>query len=131
MSLKDKPEGGVLVPLSRGSVRPVDARKFAGVRLEMRGAGRYLLVVNTLAGEFTAPIDAKEGWSELRVPFTALVATKPGRGDAPSWRGDDLVQVRSEEHTSELQSLMRISYAVFCLKKKKKHRENRTAQRKQ
>src|SRR3546814_9625885 len=28
-------------------------------------------------------------------------------------------QVRSEEHTSELQSLMRISYAVFCLKKKK------------
>src|SRR3546814_4122090 len=28
--------------------------------------------------------------------------------------------VRSEEHTSELQSLMRISYAVFCLKKKKK-----------
>src|SRR3546814_4752419 len=30
--------------------------------------------------------------------------------------------VRSEEHTSELQSLMRISYAVFCLKKKKKKR---------
>src|SRR3546814_9670021 len=29
---------------------------------------------------------------------------------------------RSEEHTSELQSLMRISYAVFCLKKKKKKR---------
>src|SRR3546814_6775238 len=30
-----------------------------------------------------------------------------------------LRQLRSEEHTSELQSLMRISYAVFCLKKKK------------
>src|SRR3546814_4972418 len=30
--------------------------------------------------------------------------------------------LRSEEHTSELQSLMRISYAVFCLKKKKKQR---------
>src|SRR3546814_7664423 len=29
--------------------------------------------------------------------------------------------IRSEEHTSELQSLMRISYAVFCLKKKKSH----------
>src|SRR3546814_6593582 len=29
---------------------------------------------------------------------------------------------RSEEHTSELQSLMRISYAVFCLQKKKKHK---------
>src|SRR3546814_5862836 len=31
---------------------------------------------------------------------------------------------RSEEHTSELQSLMRISYAVFCLKKKKDNEEN-------
>src|SRR3546814_1819782 len=31
-----------------------------------------------------------------------------------------LILFRSEEHTSELQSLMRISYAVFCLKKKKK-----------
>src|SRR3546814_8922103 len=30
--------------------------------------------------------------------------------------------IRSEEHTSELQSLMRISYAVFCLKKKKKNK---------
>src|SRR3546814_3197362 len=36
----------------------------------------------------------------------------------PADRG--LRTIRSEEHTSELQSLMRISYAVFCLKKKKK-----------
>src|SRR3546814_7622843 len=34
---------------------------------------------------------------------------------------------RSEEHTSELQSLMRISYAVFCLKKKKKDKKNKTS----
>src|SRR3546814_7655587 len=34
-------------------------------------------------------------------------------------RLDLLIDLRSEEHTSELQSLMRISYAVFCLKKKK------------
>src|SRR3546814_3731654 len=53
---------------------------------------------------------------------------------APSLRGVDgiagpgdllafplLSDLRSEEHTSELQSLMRISYAVFCLKKKKQH----------
>src|SRR3546814_1491000 len=33
---------------------------------------------------------------------------------------------RSEEHTSELQSLMRISYAVFCLKKKQKQNNNKT-----
>src|SRR3546814_3070680 len=38
-----------------------------------------------------------------------------------AWRESDIVErgKRSEEHTSELQSLMRISYAVFCLKKKK------------
>src|SRR3546814_5483223 len=36
---------------------------------------------------------------------------------------DGQAKVRSEEHTSELQSLMRISYAVFCLKKKKQKNE--------
>src|SRR3546814_7777372 len=41
---------------------------------------------------------------------TAPFSTRPGR---------ERRRARSEEHTSELQSLMRISYAVFCLKKKK------------
>src|SRR3546814_2713412 len=36
------------------------------------------------------------------------------------------IPFRSEEHTSELQSLMRISYAVFCLKKKKEHTKQKT-----
>src|SRR3546814_1890406 len=51
--------------------------------------------------------------------------------DGPLERGeiggpvDQEGQARSEEHTSELQSLMRISYAVFCLKKKKKHMKTR------
>src|SRR3546814_5459695 len=36
--------------------------------------------------------------------------------------GSEVTGGRSEEHTSELQSLMRISYAVFCLKKKNKHK---------
>src|SRR3546814_4964947 len=44
----------------------------------------------------------------LGVPLGALAAARRG-----------FVEERSEEHTSELQSLMRISYAVFCLKKKK------------
>src|SRR3546814_6002225 len=39
----------------------------------------------------------------------------------------EAAEVRSEEHTSELQSLMRISYAVFCLKKKKKTKNNSTS----
>src|SRR3546814_7913763 len=38
-------------------------------------------------------------------------------------RQQEIWAQRSEEHTSELQSLMRISYAVFCLKKKKKHKQ--------
>src|SRR3546814_10867228 len=59
------------------------------------------------------------------VPAAAILAAEavaqeqiePGKGRAPR-RG------RSEEHTSELQSLMRISYAVFCLKKKNKKDKN-------
>src|SRR3546814_8875988 len=51
----------------------------------------------------------------------ALVADPVDMGDArlPLDEGDQRMFVRSEEHTSELQSLMRISYAVFCLKQKK------------
>src|SRR3546814_8404227 len=43
-----------------------------------------------------------------------------------SWEGlgAALTRLRSEEHTSELQSLMRISYAVFCLKKKTNNKNN-------
>src|SRR3546814_2102546 len=51
----------------------------------------------------------------------------PGSGSLLLGRTGDLAELveRSEEHTSELQSLMRISYAVFCLKKKnKKHIRN-------
>src|SRR3546814_6117640 len=40
-------------------------------------------------------------------------------GDMLEWLAEPQEEARSEEHTSELQSLMRISYAVFCLKKKK------------
>src|SRR3546814_4230005 len=49
------------------------------------------------------------GMIELPVAYSGGSATKPNSA-----------LVRSEEHTSELQSLMRISYAVFCLKKKNK-----------
>src|SRR3546814_1935829 len=55
-------------------------------------------------------IDRQIGAPPVRNP---LIGDRPSRADAR-----DLVG-RSEEHTSELQSLMRISYAVFCLKKKR------------
>src|SRR3546814_2149888 len=58
---------------------------------------------------------------------------KPRRVDAVAgWPGCGRTRScgRSEEHTSELQSLMRISYAVFCLKKKKKKEQQRKTRRK-
>src|SRR3546814_9700411 len=58
-----------------------------------------------------------------------LAALKSVRSRIISWPATILTEFlrdtpRSEEHTSELQSLMRISYAVFCLKKKKHHIQN-------
>src|SRR3546814_7984736 len=60
----------------------------------------------------------------LAEKFGAFLPTEPtARAETLSW----LFWQRSEEHTSELQSLMRISYAVFCLKKKKKtHQDTKT-----
>src|SRR3546814_9432918 len=51
-------------------------------------------------------------------PPARCSTTRTGRGSASARR-----PAGSEEHTSELQSLMRSSYAVFCLKKKKKHKK--------
>src|SRR3546814_9630031 len=56
----------------------------------------------------------------LRAMSAALAALKIGFIGA----GRVAQTLRSEEHTSELQSLMRISYAVFCLKKKKKQKQH-------
>src|SRR3546814_8087902 len=52
--------------------------------------------------------------AQLRLMFEDVDAPAPANDDATMASGAK----RSEEHTSELQSLMRISYAVFCLKKK-------------
>src|SRR3546814_9965995 len=55
-------------------------------------------------------------------PTMAAEQHSPAHGAAtePRSKGQMKYGLRSEEHTSELQSLMRISYAVFCLKKKTK-----------
>src|SRR3546814_1750274 len=52
------------------------------------------------------------------LPESPTPSAEPAALDAAPFAG---VYSRSEEHTSELQSLMRISYAVFCLKQKNKH----------
>src|SRR3546814_1026451 len=54
------------------------------------------------------------------------IAPIEGQSDDRSCQHRQPAQERSEEHTSELQSLMRISYAVFCLKKKKTYQHSNT-----
>src|SRR3546814_1650158 len=71
-----------------------------------------------------AAINGRRG-SVALLAVAALFATQLSATAATSARGSAWTSaaldpgLRSEEHTSELQSLMRISYAVFCLKKKK------------
>src|SRR3546814_2882951 len=58
-----------------------------------------------------------------RAARSGVVARRPRMDRHPVLHGVTIHAGRSEEHTSELQSLMRISYAVFCLKKKKNQNE--------
>src|SRR3546814_6878572 len=62
------------------------------------------------------------GLALLHIAYERLVTGIHNEDTIEQYRmnGLKLGRLRSEEHTSELQSLMRISYAVFCLKKKKK-----------
>src|SRR3546814_5559163 len=74
------------------------------------------LLVLDKADDGTSPIIARPAnFSELHL----LIDMLPDRVSLHIDQQMKLGKVRSEEHTSELQSLMRISYAVFCLKKKK------------
>src|SRR3546814_4508959 len=70
-------------------------------------------------------LDPSEATTQVAKPCPCglhLLQDLVGRIDIEEQPQVDLPAQRSEEHTSELQSLMRISYAVFCLKKKKKRK---------
>src|SRR3546814_9257153 len=96
----------------------------------LAGIGGLLLLAGALAscggGGDAVEVEPIEG-------LQTLVVADPAAGQGRAWDGvveavrqatltaqtsGRVAEVRSEEHTSELQSLMRISYAVFCLKKK-------------
>src|SRR3546814_6535756 len=72
------------------------------------GVGLFLSPLYTFHGKFVRTASVDLGAFRFRARACARVCQ---------------LWVRSEEHTSELQSLMRISYAVFCLKKKKNKNE--------
>src|SRR3546814_4255642 len=73
--------------------------------------------------QFVRHLRAAADIGEILLDTAAILAQLEGRAEifvgAIDHRFDPRFGDRSEEHTSELQSLMRISYAVFCLKKKK------------
>src|SRR3546814_2561370 len=85
---------------------------------DVAGVARDGVAAGHLRGAIVAGLLEGEG---LQPPHIAVAghARVPGV-EWPRDRPQHGRRVRSEEHTSELQSLMRISYAVFCLKKNKK-----------
>src|SRR3546814_8112393 len=81
--------------------------------------GKAITERHTPADEvMNLPGDYRKVTSETPI----LGAPLPGDLGGPILERQRQLGLRSEEHTSELQSLMRISYAVFCLKKKKSHK---------
>src|SRR3546814_1032679 len=84
-------------------------------------AGKVLLIVNVaskcgLTPQYEALQQLYERYGDRDFAVLGFPANNFG-GQEPG-TNEEIATFRSEEHTSELQSLMRISYAVFCLKKK-------------
>src|SRR3546814_5299031 len=99
---------------STGSGQSVRTRPRLPIYLDERN--KMLVTRDCFAGRL--PIAAVAALGLLALRFLRRGAWKQFGYGLAGWR--DGLANRSEEHTSELQSLMRISYAVFCLKKKKK-----------
>lgn len=97
LSSKDNAFAAAILPLSRGSVAPVDARAYRGIRLELRGSAPELqLEVRALGNRrFVAPLQAGAQWQTVEIPFSALQGQPPYRAKAPVavWKGDDLQQL--------------------------------------
>src|SRR3546814_4645426 len=92
------------------------------LRLHRRRRGIDLVEENDVLGRDVGMnghfISGKVMIDEEAEPLVDRQLLHQRRAHAPRHRADDLTARRSEEHTSELQSLMRTSYAVFYLKKK-------------
>src|SRR3546814_4941972 len=103
-----------------------DLSRFPAVRVETWPIGEsFKTILRCSDGRLSSPDAGACHHTSCRnshpVPASRSRRRRPAR-----WRRTDRCPVRSEEHTSELQSLMRISYAVFCLKKKKKKQKPTT-----
>src|SRR3546814_6099409 len=92
----------------------------AAIGPELKRLGLLFVGIDVIGGRWLTEINVTSP--------TGIVTIDTFNGtDTPALIWDAIEAKRSEEHTSELQSLMRISYAVFCLKKKKiKHTKAKT-----
>src|SRR3546814_5872512 len=101
---------------SEASVTPPADRKF---KVGHRFRGFLPVVADVETGGFNSQTDAL-----LEIAAVILGVDEHGKLFRRETSFAHVTPFRSEEHTSELQSLMRISYAVFCLKKKKPQKFN-------
>src|SRR3546814_6968908 len=91
VKITENPQVSQPGPFSRGQTAVVAD---SGIEVEQKGGNMFLFAPGVALDDIVKSVNA--------------LGASPG----------DLVAIRSEEHTSELQSLMRRSYAVFCLQKK-------------
>lgn len=98
MAMKQDAYAGVVFPVTRGSIRPVDVRAFKGIRLEVRGqsaAGKVCtgkLTVGGVAGaSWSTPITTSDQWQTIDVPFASLKSES--RRHPVAWSGTDVTQV--------------------------------------
>src|SRR3546814_8194157 len=91
-------------------------------RFPTRRASDLADALKALLGKDLIAHDFAVGEDSITVRRDAIAGVMVQLRDALDYQQLMEIAGRSEEHTSELQSLMRISYAVFCLKKKKKKR---------
>src|SRR3546814_719980 len=101
---------GAFTALVSGGFRWFTSRIAAEIGFDHDEANDLLVADGKVTGKLGEPILGREG------KLAALGRLAAARGATAA---EAVAVGRSEEHTSELQSLMRISYAVFCLKKKK------------
>lgn len=99
MSVQAHPFARLNIPLSRGSIEPVDVRAFRGVRFDVRGDGEYRLIVPTREirngnGYFQAPFRAGAKWEAVSLAFSELKTTMADRGVI--WTGEDVLMLSFE-----------------------------------
>src|SRR3546814_7297062 len=110
-------DSGQYPPPAWGAHPPVFAPDYKSTRL--RGATRPLVPIRQSLSELTGPVFGQDSLGPLDNDLTKNARND---GTAPGEPLGERIVVsgkRSEEHTSEIQSLMRLSSAVFCLTKKK------------